>query len=380
MIGLCKRFELHRDAHRYDFSFLERGAIVASFKAGTSPFSKQAKEAFDTLKKEATKWTVDQRKALDRKDWWTILRDRKFPLEELLRRDLMDSTDFGESIRHTGGYSAGAEYFGSNPYDEMDQHIRGGNILLVKAVAKFVIQHGGRILTDRRVIRVRQNGKGVVVKTDTGEEFSAAFCICTVPSRTLTKIHFDHPLPDLQWDAAKQLQYARIQKTVLLFENRFWQPGKGKGKAGFSCFTEGSSDYIFDATFLQDGPQGILCSYAIGDKADDLASSRTETLRSRIEQDLRLIFPDALVESSAIERYAWQRDKYTEGAYALYRPGQWFDLWEQLVPPHGRVFFAGEHLADDQGFMEGAADTGVDAAQDVVRAFHGQRWRKRKRR
>ncbi len=377
MRRLCKRFKLDLDWHRYDFSFLERGAIAASFKAGASPFSAPANAAFNTLKQQAAKWNIAQKKLLDRKDWWTILRDRGFSHEELLRRDLMDSTDFGESIRHAGGYSAGAEYFASNPYDEMDKHIRGGNILLVKALAKFVIQQGGQILTDRHVIQVRQNGKGVVVKTDTGEEFSAAFCICTVPSRTLTKIHFDHPLPNPQWDAAKQLQYARIQKTVLLFENRFWK--QGKGKAGFSCFTEGSSDYIFDATLAQHGTQGILCSYAIGDKADDLASSTTESLRSRIEQDLRLIFPEALVASSAIERYAWQRDEYTEGAYALYRPGQWFDLWEQLVPPHGRIFFAGEHLADDQGFMEGAADTGVDAAKDVVQAFHGQPWRKRKR-
>ena len=107
----------------------------------------------------------------------------------------------------------------------MDKHIRGGNILLVKALVKSVIQHGGQILTDRHVVQVRQNGKGVVVKTDTGEEFSAAFCICTVPSRTLTRIHFDHPLSNAQWDAAKQLQYARIQKTVLLFENRFWKQG-----------------------------------------------------------------------------------------------------------------------------------------------------------
>ncbi len=377
MLRLCKRFKLELDWHRYDLSFLERGAIAASFKAGASPFSNRAKAAFNTLKQQAAKWNIAQKKALDRKDWWTILRDRGLSFEELLRRDLMDSTDFGESIRHAGGYSAGAEYFTSNRYDEMDKHIRGGNILLVKALAKSVIQHGGQILTDRHVVQVRQNGKGVVVKTDTGEEFSAAFCICSVPSRTLTRIRFDHPLSNAQWDAAKQLQYARIQKTVLLFENRFWK--QGKGEAGFSCFTEGSSDYIFDATFAQHGTQGILCSYAIGDKADDLASSTTESLRGRIEQDLRLIFPEALVASSAIDRYVWQRDEYTEGAYALYRPGQWFDLWEQLVSPHGRVFFAGEHLADDQGFMEGAADTGVDAAQDVVRAFHGQPWRKRKR-
>jgi len=377
MLGLCKRFGLHVDWHRYDFSFLERGRVADQFNAGDNPFSHKSRKAFDKLKRKAGKWSLSHKKILDRKDWWTILRDSGFEVEELLRRDLMDSTDFGESIRHAGGYSAGAEYFQSNRYDEMDKHVRGGNILVVKALAQSVISNGGQIMTERKAARIRQNGRGVVVTADTGEKFSASFCVCAVPSRTLTRIRFERPLPDSQWDAAKQLQYARIQKTVLLFETRFW--ANRKRKAGFSCFTDGASDYIFDSTHGQPGTQGILCSYAIGDKADDLAAARTEYLRTLIEENLRLICPATPVESSAIERYAWQRDEFTEGAYALYRPGQWFDLWERLVPPHDRVFFAGEHLADDQGFMEGAADTGVDAALDVVRAFHGRPWKKRRR-
>jgi len=377
VLGLCKRFGLELDWHRYDFSFLERGQIAAPFKAGDEPFPKAARTAFDKLKRQSAKWNLARKKVLDRKDWWTILRDIGFQTDELLRRDLMDSTDFGESIRHAGGYSAGAEYFDSNRYDEMDKHIRGGNFLLVKALAQSVLSQGGQILTDRRVVQVRQSTRGVVVTTDTGEEFPASFCICTAPSRSLTRIRFDRALPDEQWDAAKQLQYARIQKTVLLFETRFW--ANPRSRNGFSCFTDGASDYIFDSTLGQPGKQGILCSYAIGDKADDLAASRSEKLRMLIENDLRQIFPGAATESSAIERYAWQRDEYTEGAYALYRPGQWFDLWERLVPPHGRVFFAGEHLAEEQGFMGGAADTGVDAAHDVVRAFHGQPGKVRQR-
>jgi len=377
MLGLCKRFKLDTDWHRYDFSFLERGRVAAEFNAGDNPFSPKSQAAFHKVKADAKKFNQSQKEVLDQKDWWTILRDYGFEVDELLRRDLMDSTDFGESIRHAGGYSAGAEYFGSNNFDEMDKHIRGGNTLLVKALEGSVRSHGGQILTERKVTQVRQRGSGVVVTADSREEFSASFCICTVPSRTLTKIHFDKPLPDSQWDAAKQLQYARIQKTVLLFEERFWK--NGNRKTGFSCFTDGASDYIFDSTLAQKGTQGILCSYAIGDKADDLSAARSEFLRALIESDLRRVFPGTPVESSAIERYVWQRDEYTEGAYALYRPGQWFDLWERLLPPHERVFFAGEHLAEEQGFMEGAAGTGVDAAHDVIRAFHGQPWKNRRR-
>jgi hypothetical protein len=39
-----------------------------------------------------------------------------------------------------------------------------------------------------------------------------------------------------------------------------------------------------------------------------------------------------------------------------------------LQEPHERVYFAGEHLADEQGFMEGAVVTGQDAAANVQAA------------
>jgi monoamine oxidase len=37
-----------------------------------------------------------------------------------------------------------------------------------------------------------------------------------------------------------------------------------------------------------------------------------------------------------------------------------------LQRPVGRVFFAGEHLADWQGFMEGAIASGEDAAARIL--------------
>jgi monoamine oxidase len=37
-----------------------------------------------------------------------------------------------------------------------------------------------------------------------------------------------------------------------------------------------------------------------------------------------------------------------------------------LQKPHGKVLFAGEHLADWQGFMEGAVETGEAAADALL--------------
>ena len=367
--ALCEEFSLEPlKRHAFDFSFLEAGRITDRFKVGAWPFSDKAAEAFATLREEAKSWSPRSQEILDRKDWWTILRDRGFTRQELLRRDLMDSTDFGESIRQVGGFSAAAEYFTGNANDEMDFRISGGNIRLAEKLQEAIKRRAGSIHLNNEVKRIRQDSGNVRVTVSKGHVYQAAFCVCTVPARSLTDIVFDPPLPDDQWDAAKQLQYARIMKTVLLFGERFWMHDK---HTKFSCFTDGASDFMFDSTLYQPGVHGILCSYAIGDKADDLSAMNDNSpsdLQALIEKDLAAIFPAKRPKALAIKAQPWQADEYTQGAYALFRPGQWFGIRAILQEPHMRVCFAGEHLADEQGFMEGAVVTGVEAAASVREA------------
>jgi monoamine oxidase len=369
MKALCREFKLEPlMRHAFDFSFLEGGRVKQRFKVGAWPFSKKALHAFTTLRDEAKDWSPRTQEILDRKDWWTILRDRGFTPEELLRRDLMDSTDFGESIRQVGGFSAAAEYFTSNKNDEMDFRVKGGNIKVIEGLETVIKRRGGSIHLKNEVKRIRQNRDNVQVTVSGGSSHRAAFCICTVPARTLTDIVFEPRLPDDQWDAAKQLQYARIMKTVLLFEKRFWME---EPSTKFSCFTDGASDFVFDSTLYQPGRCGILCSYAVGDKADDLNAvynGNPKELAGLIQRDLKQIFPGTHPNAMAIHAQPWQADKYTQGSYALYRPGQWFGIRALLQEPHLRVYFAGEHLADEQGFMEGAVVTGQDAAESVQKA------------
>jgi len=375
MIGLCNELKLKTIPHRFDFFFFERGRRSRkTYKAGTSPFSPPAKAAYEKLRRESEHWSPAEQEILDKKDWWTILRDRGYSERDLLHRDLMDSTDFGESIRQTGGYSAAAEYFDSDKYDEMDRKIVGGNEQLPKALTKEITRRHGKILVSHRVWAVEQPDEenGVLVRTaGRHEPFRAKYCICTVPARTLTKIQFHPRLPDEQWDSAKQLQYARIMKTAILCDSRFWL----KQFKRFSCFTDTTSDFLFDATLGQRGPIGpngkthkcgILCSYAIGDKADDLSSYTKAHLIARLHENIGAIFPQEKFRILDIKRQAWQFNKYTQGAYGFYRPGEWFTVREILGRPFGRVYFAGEHIADEQGFMEGAVNTGQAAAKSIL--------------
>jgi monoamine oxidase len=180
-----------------------------------------------------------------------------------------------------------------------------------------------------------------------------------VPAPLLSTIEFDPGLPEAQRIAARQLEYARISKSAALFRKRFW------GEERFSLVGGAASDSYFHSTLGQSGVEGILCGYAVGAKSDALGALDSRRRLELITHDLLPVSDAAPVLARDIISYDWHCDRYAGGAYALYQPGQWFTLRPALQAPHGRVLFAGEHLAECQGFMEGAVVSGQDAAETL---------------
>ncbi len=354
MKALCHDFGLELKDHRFDASLMTDGIVK---RPGQWDFSPQAKAAFEKFRNTYKGYSDRDKVRLDQYDWWTWLDEIGFREDDLLLRDLQDSTDFGETIRMISAFAAAAEYFESSPANEMDYKLEGGNSRLIEKLAGEI---GSKAIhTGMTVQRIKQRG-GRVTVTANGTDFVADACICTVPARTLDKIIFDPPLPAAQKAAAEKLQYARIIKNSLLFRERFWGP------ENFSLVSDVTSHYYFHSTKDQPGKQGILCSYAVGEKADVLASQNNHRRSEIITRDLIPLEKRAPQLALDIQSYAWQRDKYTQGAYAFYRPGQWFTLKPILARPHGKVLFAGEHLAEWQGFMEGAVVTGEAAANELA--------------
>jgi monoamine oxidase len=260
--------------HQYGNSFWNQGELGKRFAPGAWCMSVEAKRIWQELAKKFRKFGNEKYEEMDRLDWWTFLQKEGFPREDLLRRDLMDSTDFWETIRMNSAYTAAAEYLPSkdeevDETDEMDSKIEGGNERLVKAMANAV---------------------------------------------GMEKIR-------LEWEVKE------IRRT----------------------------------------------GYSIGDKADDIASAPAHALKNWFVEDVSHAngydwTPEKISQTAVdIERQAWQKDVYTAGAYAFYRPGQWFPVRKALIAPFKKVFFADEHIADWQRFMEGAVVTGADAAEGVLK-------------
>jgi len=354
IIQMCDEFKLELFNNQFESHLLYKGKYYGK---GQWKYSDEWDKKWETLLKNYSQMTDAQKRELDKLDWWRYLINNGCDGMDLDLRELLDSTDFGESIRHTSAFAAMAEYAESSEKNEMDYKIRGGNGQLATKLAETVGMEN--ILLEHGVTKVEQTKTGVKVTCNNGKVFTADKLICTVPTFSLNKIQWLPGLPKEKIDAINQLQYARINKHPVLFSERFWPED-------MDMATDLPAHYFYHATKNQPSKKGVLISYTVGDKAAVTANQDDVYHKTIINQALQPAFGDVQGKIDKQWNYYWGTDNFSRGAYALYGVGQWFTLKPVLAKSFMHTHFAGEHLADWQGFMEGAINTGEEAAKMIV--------------
>ena len=353
MQNLCNEFGLELQNNQFDSHLIYQGKY---YKNGDWDYSPGWKTKFQSIINNYPKLSQADKLKLDKMDWWRFLVNNGCQGRDLDLRELLDSTDFGETIRSVSAFAALAEYAESSEKNEMDLKIKGGNSMLAKRIAEKIGME--KIKLEHAVQRVVQNIKGgVTVYCKNGQQFSANKIICTAPTYAVKNIKWEPGLPADQVNAINELQYARINKNPLLFSKRFWK------EESFDMITDQSPHYFY--TKNQDSKKGVLISYTIGEKAAVVANQTEEWRKDMVLQTLRPHFNDVKDNWEKQTNYYWGNDEFSYGAYALYGKGQWFRVMPILKRSHIHTHFAGEHLADWQGFMEGAINTGGEAASKI---------------
>ncbi len=357
LIGYCNEFGLKLNNHQFNT------ALILNQKyspVNTWEHNKEWEAKYQQILKDFQAYNKKQLKALDKLNWWQYLRKMGVSEEDLEILELAHSTDYGESIRFVSAYSALAEYSYSSPKNEMDFKIEGGNSRIINTLAEKI---GGEanIKTDHVVTSMVQDGRGVTVTCANGTKWEADKVICTLPVQALHKVNFQPALPAKKVEALDALIYARIIKTSILFKERFWK------QEDLDILTDGVGQYYFHTTQNQPGTKGCLTSYAIGDKAYTISKMTEQQKINTLCEVLEPAFGKVAPLAEKVVSYYWGADTYTQGAYAIYTLNQSFDTKEMIAKPFKNVFFAGEHIADWQGFMEGAIETGELAASMVAK-------------
>ena len=245
------------------------------------------------------------------------------------------------------------------PGGEKMFRITGGNDRLPALLARAL---RSRLRLQTILRRVTQTKDGVVATLESKGRLDEArfdYLVCAMPATTVRDVVFEPALPDLQRQATTKLQYGAATKTALQFDRAPWRT-RGKPRAFGTPLPIGA---VWDGNEEQRG--SILTLLAGGGASAATRDMLAAEGPSRIISELSWINLKH-AELSAWTTLSWENERWSRGGYAFFDPQFPPALRYCLARPFNRVFFAGEHTSVRwQGYMNGAVETGLRAAEEV---------------
>ena len=251
---------------------------------------------------------------------------------------------------------------GGSPAQTRMFRIAGGNSRLVDALvgatpARLLLRHHLHAIaqaTDRIVMQVTD-------ERGARAELEADAVVVTLPAASLRHVTITPALPEAQQHALGALQYGRATKAVVQLAAEGLTRRRARAFA-----TDTGLGAFWDGTEGQPAASRAILYFLAG-------GSASATLRDRARRGAAHLLSDlcwlrlAGEPVTAFHAVTWEDDPLAGGGYAYMDPG--FDpAWRPLLARRaGRIVFAGEHTSEDyQGYMEGAAASGLRAARELL--------------
>ena len=247
-------------------------------------------------------------------------------------------------------------------------HTKGGNSLIPEALARRVKSQINLGMWLEKISMDSAGAYKLTFKTDGGTKVvTADYVIMTMPFKILREIEVDIEMPPLKTQAIKELNYGDNCKLILGFSSRFWRK---LGTNGL-FFTDLPIQSGWDSGWMQKPEHSSLTIFFGGKSAIEQASIPIDERIQKALPELEKMYPGATQEFNGKRtQFNWPHYPFAKASYSSYGVGQQTTFGGVEQQTVGRMYFAGEHCDDqDQGFMNGGAQTGLDAAKALLKAI-----------
>jgi monoamine oxidase len=229
-----------------------------------------------------------------------------------------------------------------------------------------------------RLVAVRRTPAGAAELTFDSDPIPRTHdvVVLAIPFTTLRTVDLDVnlDLPPSKRAAIGLLGYGTNAKMMVAFDHRPWI-AQGSSGASYSDLANHQATWETNAQRAT-ATRGLLTDYSGGERGASLDPSAVQLEASLFLADLDLVFPGAQAAARRVQGDVvahlehWPSNPLTLGSYTCYLPGQFTTIAGLEGLPVGNVYFAGEHansFYESQGFMEGAALSGIDVAASILR-------------
>lgn len=244
--------------------------------------------------------------------------------------------------------------------------IAGGFDRLPQAFAERL---GDRVRLEHPVTAIDQAGDEVVLTYLNGgveETLSAGYVVCTIPLPALRDVDIRASFSGPKMRAIAEVDYVPVARSFFQTTQRFWRDEVRPGM--WIARTDSGAQRLWDYSDPQPGEAGLLLSDAQGEAALALGghaeSDRLDVLRGEITSCLPRFGDQHTGQARA---YLWQEDRWCGGAWPAWYPEQIGWGLAAVRAREGRVFFAGDHTSTRFGWIDGALESALRAAEEVDR-------------
>jgi monoamine oxidase len=250
-------------------------------------------------------------------------------------------------------------------------HVRGGNDQLAGGLAARI---PGQVTLGSQLVALKTGTaagtwtvslqQGSVTRDVTADHVVLALPFSILRSAVdLKKAGF----PARKMTAIGELGMGTNSKLHLQFASRHWNTLGSNGET----YADTGYQNTWEVSRGQPGATGILVDYTGGTIGNSFGSgtpgSRAQQFLGQIEPVLPGITPRW--NGRATVDY-WAGNPLTKGSYSYWKVGQYQKFAGAEGEAVGSCHFAGEHTSvDNQGYLEGAVESGLRAADEVIAAL-----------
>ncbi len=246
--------------------------------------------------------------------------------------------------------------------------IKGGSQHLTNKMTKNLKD---TILLQHQLIDIRsRNNITNLTFMHKGEKIvvTADYVVMTLPFTILKNIPFAVEMDAQKRKCIDELGYGNSSKFIMGFTEKTW---RNAGKQGYT-FTDEAFGTGWDSSQMQSERESSFTVFAGGEISAGVNNKKQEVMADDFLAGMDKIYQgSSLAYTGKNIKFCWKGSPISKGGYSCYKVGQYSSIagWENQQV--GNILFAGEHTSSNfQGYMNGAAETGRQAAEQIAAKIH----------